>query len=93
MGTPEYLAPEMVRALMKRRMGRESPPYTEAVDLWALGCLLFELLAGRTPFAADDDDATEAAVLAHAGGLPAPPDAAAAQLVDVSVDGADAGAN
>jgi serine/threonine protein kinase len=39
-GTPEYLAPEMV----------EQRPYTEAIDWWALGILLYEILFGQTPF-------------------------------------------
>ena len=39
-GTPEYLAPEMVN-----KSGHD-----ESVDIWALGVLLFEMLAGRTPF-------------------------------------------
>lgn len=39
-GTPEYLAPEMITG----------DGHTKAVDLWALGCLIFEMLAGRTPF-------------------------------------------
>jgi serine/threonine protein kinase len=44
-GTPEYLAPEMI--LCKG--------HDRAVDLWALGVLVFELLAGKTPFAADTE--------------------------------------
>jgi len=39
-GTPEYLSPEMVR-----RLGHDS-----SVDIWSIGVLLFELLAGYAPF-------------------------------------------
>jgi len=42
-GTPEYLAPEIVM----------SKGYDKSVDYWALGCLIYELLLGRTPFQAD----------------------------------------
>ena len=41
-GTPAYMAPEVV---LQRGHGK-------AVDFWALGCLLFELLQGKSPFAA-----------------------------------------
>lgn len=40
-GTPEYLAPELV-------LGSAASP---ASDVYAVGCLLHELLAGTTPFA------------------------------------------
>jgi len=39
-GTPEYLAPEMV---MKQG-------HNEKIDIWSIGVLMFELLAGRPPF-------------------------------------------
>lgn len=39
-GTPEYLAPEIIL----------SKGYNHAVDWWALGILLFEMMAGHAPF-------------------------------------------
>ncbi|KAI9016221.1 kinase-like domain-containing protein, partial [Hyaloraphidium curvatum] len=39
-GTPYYLAPEIVG-------GR---PYDSAVDMWSLGCILYQLIHGHTPF-------------------------------------------
>ncbi|XP_076755782.1 cGMP-dependent protein kinase, isozyme 1 [Xylocopa sonorina] len=40
MGTPEYLAPEIIQC----------KHYNQAVDYWALGILTYELLLNRTPF-------------------------------------------
>ncbi|KAJ3182552.1 hypothetical protein HDU85_002651 [Gaertneriomyces sp. JEL0708] len=43
-GTPEYLAPEII----------ESKGHGKAVDWWALGILIFEMLAGYPPFFDDN---------------------------------------
>lgn len=39
-GTPLYMAPELMAA----------KPYDYCADLWSLGCIVYEVLAGQTPF-------------------------------------------
>jgi serine/threonine protein kinase len=46
-GSPHYSAPELYR----------QQPYTEKVDIWALGITMYALLTGRMPFDANDYDA------------------------------------
>ena len=43
-GTPEYLAPEII----------QSKGHNKAVDWWALGILIYEMLAGYPPFCDDN---------------------------------------
>lgn len=45
MGTPEYAAPEQ---------GRDASRVDHRADLYSLGCILYELLCGRSPFAGLD---------------------------------------
>uniref|UniRef100_A0A665UWZ0 phosphorylase kinase n=1 Tax=Echeneis naucrates TaxID=173247 RepID=A0A665UWZ0_ECHNA len=45
-GTPGYLAPE----ILKCSMDETHPGYSQEVDLWACGVILFTLLAGSPPF-------------------------------------------
>ena len=52
-GTAAYMSPEQVKG---RVVDTRS-------DVWAFGCLLFEMLAGRRPFDADDAASAMAAIL------------------------------
>uniref|UniRef100_A0A1I8F6K6 non-specific serine/threonine protein kinase n=1 Tax=Macrostomum lignano TaxID=282301 RepID=A0A1I8F6K6_9PLAT len=43
-GTPLYMSPELM----------EEKPYDHSADLWALGCILYELLTGSPPFSTNN---------------------------------------
>jgi serine/threonine protein kinase len=53
LGTAAYMAPEQARGA----------PVDRRADVWAFGCVLFEMLAGRRPFVGADVTDTLAAVL------------------------------
>lgn len=53
-GKPAYIAPECF----------EGKPFDSRIDVWSLGCVAWELLAGRRLFTAPDDAALIGAVLA-----------------------------
>ena len=41
-GTPYYMAPELI----------EDQTYNEKIDIWAIGCILYEMCAKSPPFSA-----------------------------------------
>lgn len=44
-GTPEYLAPEIL----------EEKGYNYSVDIWTVGCLIYEMATGNPPFYVEDN--------------------------------------
>ncbi|MFE4415790.1 serine/threonine-protein kinase [Streptomyces sp. NPDC056821] len=66
-GTVSYLAPE-------RALGKDAGP---ASDMYALGCVLYELLAGHPPFRADTPTAL---LYQHVQESPLPPHSVGAEL-------------
>jgi serine/threonine-protein kinase len=52
-GTPAYMSPEQARGL----------PVDERTDIWAFGCVLFEMLSGQCPFAGNTTTDTLARIL------------------------------
>ena len=55
LGTAAYMSPEQARGL----------PVDKRTDIWAFGCVLFEMLTGRAAFSGDTVTDTLAAVLQH----------------------------
>jgi cGMP-dependent protein kinase len=46
LGTPHYIAPEIIL----------KAGYSTHVDLWSLGIMVYEIIYGKVPFGADDDE-------------------------------------
>lgn len=63
MGTPEYMAPEQIR---------DASDVDQRVDMFALGCILYELVCGRRAFSGPDNVAVFNAVVS---GTYTPPEA------------------
>jgi len=55
LGTPSYMSPEQARGLA----------VDKRTDIWAFGCVLYEMLTGRTPFAGQTLSDILAAILKH----------------------------
>lgn len=47
LGTPGYVAPELLGLVPRKYMSKN---YSNAIDMWALGCLVHERLTGEIPF-------------------------------------------
>eukprot|EP00696_Hemimastix_kukwesjijk_P014518 gnl/Hemi2/28532_TR9450_c0_g1_i1.p1 gnl/Hemi2/28532_TR9450_c0_g1~~gnl/Hemi2/28532_TR9450_c0_g1_i1.p1 ORF type:complete len:345 (-),score=59.24 gnl/Hemi2/28532_TR9450_c0_g1_i1:166-1200(-) len=70
-GTPEYLAPEII----------QSKGHNKGVDWWALGILIYEMLAGHPPFYDDNPFGTYQQILANKPVFPSHFDPAATDLI------------
>eukprot|EP00191_Tetraselmis_sp_GSL018_P005909 CAMPEP_0177614348 /NCGR_PEP_ID=MMETSP0419_2-20121207/22639_1 /TAXON_ID=582737 /ORGANISM="Tetraselmis sp., Strain GSL018" /LENGTH=525 /DNA_ID=CAMNT_0019111463 /DNA_START=896 /DNA_END=2474 /DNA_ORIENTATION=- len=68
-GTLDYMAPEVLASPTPEQIARNaaeaSSGYGAKVDVWALGVLVYELVAGRPPFEVQDHDQT-ALLIMHA---------------------------
>ena len=76
-GTPDYVAPEVLSSTGRPQSDGSLRPvgargYTTAVDIWAVGVLAWELLAGSAPFSAQSIPAIKDNVRnARAAAMPA----------------------
>merc|ERR1712124_3184 len=54
-GTVQYLSPEVSMSIAEPELfDAANSPYSTAVDLWAAGIMLFELLTGEAPSTEDE---------------------------------------
>lgn len=70
-GTPEFMAPEVILCLPNSYQQRTNHPqilldkkYGRAVDWWAFGVLIYQMLLQQSPFRGEDEDEIYDAILA-----------------------------
>jgi eukaryotic-like serine/threonine-protein kinase len=73
LGTPAYMSPEQARG----------KPVDKRTDIWAFGCVLYELLTGKVAFRGETVSDTLAAVLEREPDLQALPPATPAKIRDL----------
>lgn len=71
-GTPLYVSPEMLSENLSSPAG----------DIWALGCILYQMLVGEVPFKAQHDYQTFKLILDRDLTFPAELDPCARDLID-----------
>ncbi|KAJ1634468.1 kinase-like domain-containing protein, partial [Pavlovales sp. CCMP2436] len=52
-GTPEFLAPEIIRVAAPRERGGSRHMYSSPSDMWSSGCVIYTMLYNRPPFRAE----------------------------------------
>lgn len=62
-GTPDYIAPEVLRHAELFTAHGSGSLYTKAVDWWSLGVTVYELAAGAPPFFSHSISATYSSIL------------------------------
>lgn len=74
-GTVQFMAPEIIQNCTGGDWSNRIPkddrdPYSEHIDVWALGVLVYELLSRSLPFRGDDTQAVCDAILSSSLALP-----------------------
>ncbi|XP_068087036.1 citron rho-interacting kinase [Anabrus simplex] len=73
-GTPEYIAPEVLQAVDQPRGKNKHQSYGVECDYWSLGVVAYEMIVGRTPFSGEQLVATYNNIMNHHKSLKFPED-------------------
>lgn len=71
-GTPEYIAPEVLQCMDKKK--EKNASYGIACDYWSVGVLAYEITVGNTPFNAQNTSATYSKIMCHSNNIKFPTD-------------------
>lgn len=64
-GTPEYIAPEVLRSMEGTSKNKRPSSYGKECDYWSLGIVAYEMVYGKTPFAGDQLLVTYCNIMNH----------------------------